>query len=58
MIQYVHITELHNMYEGLNLMIASIQKNFDQPGFKMYCNLQELLLKATKRIVMMKNMTM
>ena len=29
--------------------MASIQERFDQPGFKMYRNLQELLLKAAKK---------
>ena len=35
------------MYEGLDLVIALIQEN--KTGFKMYCNLQELLLRATKK---------
>ena len=30
-------------------MIASIQDRFDQPGYKMYRNLQELLVKAAKK---------
>ena len=30
-------------------MMASIQERFDQPGFKMYRNLQELLFKAAKK---------
>ena len=36
-------------FEGLDLVIASIQERFDQPGFKMYRNLQELVLKAAKK---------
>ena len=36
-------------FEGLDLVIASIRERFDQPGFKMYRNLQELLLKAAKK---------
>ena len=30
-------------------MIASIRERFDQPGFKIYRNLQELLLTAAKK---------
>ena len=33
-------------YEALDFIISSITAWFDQPGFKMYRNLQELLLKA------------
>ena len=29
--------------------MASIQDIFNQPGLKMHCNLQELLLKAAKK---------
>ena len=36
-------------FEALDLVIASIRERFDQPGFKMYRNLQELLLKAAKK---------
>ena len=36
-------------FEGLDLVIASIQDRFDQPGYKTYRNLQELLVKAAKK---------
>ena len=35
-------------YEALDLILNAIQARFDQPGFKMYRNLQDLLLKAVK----------
>ena len=35
-------------YEALDLVINSITARFDQPGFEMYCHLQELLLKALR----------
>ena len=31
-------------YEALDLTVNAIQARFDQPGFKMYRNLQDLLL--------------
>ena len=34
-------------YEGLDLIVNCIKNHFDQPGFKVYRNLQELLLKAS-----------
>lgn len=34
-------------YEGLDLIVNCIKNRFDQPGFKVYRNLQELLLKAS-----------
>ena len=35
-------------YEAHDLIVNTIQARFDQPGFKMYRNLQDLLLKAVK----------
>ena len=35
-------------YEALDFVISSVTAWFDQPGFKMYRNLQELLLKALR----------
>ena len=35
-------------YEALDVLVNAIQDRFDQPGFKMYRNLQDLLLKAVK----------
>jgi len=36
-------------YEGLDLIVNCIRNRFDQPGYKVYCNLQELLLKASAK---------
>ena len=33
-------------YEALDLVISSIQERFNQPGYVVYRNLEELLLKA------------
>ena len=35
-------------YEVLDFVISSITARFDQPGFKLYRDLQELLLKALR----------
>ena len=35
-------------YEAPDLIVNAIQARFDQPGFKMYRNWQDLLLKAVK----------
>jgi hypothetical protein len=35
-------------YEALDLVINSISKRFDQPGYKTYKNVEELLLKAAR----------
>lgn len=35
-------------FEALDLVITSITERFDQPGFKVYRNLQELVTKAAK----------
>jgi len=35
-------------FEALDLVIMAIKERFDQPGFKVYCNLQELVTKAAK----------
>ena len=31
------------------LIVNCIRNHFDQPGYKVYCNLQELLLKASTK---------
>ncbi len=36
-------------YEALDLIIRGIKERFDQPGYKMYCNLEALLVKAAKK---------
>ena len=36
-------------YEGLDLIVNCIRNHFDQPGYKVYPNLQELLLKASTK---------
>jgi len=38
-------TEGFTMYKALNLLIQAIKSRFDQPGYKMYCCLQILLIK-------------
>lgn len=35
-------------YEALDLLICGIKERFNQPGYKLYTNLQNLLVKATK----------
>ena len=35
-----------HFYEAIDLAIHSITDRFDQPGFKVYCNVEQLLLKA------------
>ena len=35
-------------YKALDLTVNAIQARFDRPGFKMYRNLQDLLLKTVK----------
>ena len=35
-------------YEALDLIIESINERFDQPGYALYSNLEQLLLKAVR----------
>lgn len=35
-------------YEALDLIISSVLDGFDQPGFRIYRNLQDLLVKAVR----------
>ena len=35
-------------YEALDLIIESINERFDQPGYGLYSNLEQLLLKAVR----------
>lgn len=39
---------LHAYYEALDLAINAIQDRFDQPGYKTYRHLEELLVKAAR----------
>ena len=36
-------------YEALDLIISSINDRFDQPGYKIYKQLEDLLLKAVRK---------
>ena len=38
-----------NFFEALDLIVSSIESRFDQPGYKVYRNLQQLLVKAAKK---------
>ena len=33
-------------YEALDLIVNLIQQRFDQPGYEIYCSIQDLLIKA------------
>ena len=35
-------------YEALDLVIQAIKSRFDQPGYSIYCNLQDVLIKAAR----------
>lgn len=37
-------------YEALDLIVSCISTRFDQQGFKVYCNVQNLLLKAAQGV--------
>ena len=39
--------ELH--YEALGNTISCLEDQFNQPGYKIYCNLEELLIKASMK---------
>ena len=36
-------------FEALDLIICGIQTRFDQPGYQVYCKLENLLLKAANK---------
>ena len=36
-------------YEALDLLVQGIEDRFNQPGYKVYCCLEELLIKAVKK---------
>ena len=38
-----------NFFEALDLIVSSIESRFDQPGYKVYRNLQQLLVKAANK---------
>ena len=38
----------HYYFEALDLAVNCIRDRFDQPGYKVYSNLEQLLLKAIK----------
>ena len=42
-----HFRQLY--YEALDSTISCLKDRFDQPGYKIYCNLEELLIKASMR---------
>ena len=33
-------------YEAIDMITTCINSRFDQPGYKIYCNIEDLLLKA------------
>lgn len=37
-------------FEALDLIVSSIKNRFDQPGYHVYCKLEELLLKAASGV--------
>lgn len=37
-----------HQYEALDLMIQAIKSRFDQPGYSIYCNLQDVLIQAAR----------
>ena len=39
----------HTYYEALDLIVSCIKARFDQPGYKLYSNLEALLVKAAKK---------
>lgn len=47
-----------NNYEALDLVISGIKERFDQPGYKLYSNLEALLVKAAKKEKTMKNFSL
>lgn len=36
-------------FEALDLIVCSIKERFDQPGYKVYSNLECVLVKAVKK---------
>ena len=36
-------------YEALDLVVNMVKSRFDQDGYKMYVNLEQLLVKATNQ---------
>ena len=39
----------HTYYKALDLIVSGIKAHFDQPGYKLYSNLEALLVKAVKK---------
>ena len=39
----------HTYYEALDLIVSGIKARFDQPGYKLYSNLEALLVKVAKK---------
>ena len=39
----------HTYYEALDLIVSCIKARYDQPGYKLYSNLEALLVKAAKK---------
>ena len=44
-----HTFVQYTYYEGLNLIINSIKERFDQPGYGVYKNLQDILIKSIRK---------
>ena len=40
---------MHTYYEALDLIVSGIKARFDQLGYKLYSNLEALLVKAAKK---------
>jgi len=36
-------------FEALDLVVCGIKGRFDQPGYKVYSNLEEVLVKAVRK---------
>ena len=45
-------------YQALDRIITCILERFDQPGFRLYSKLQDLLLKCVNGVLMKKNSTL
>ena len=43
----VHYHQLY--YEAIDRIVSSLKDRFDQPGYGIYCKLEELLIKASCR---------
>ena len=39
----------HTYFEALDLIVCGIKEHFDHPGYKVYSNLENVLVKAVKK---------